>query len=346
MRIVITTEAWPEGDGEVARAMQVAGTAHHAWSVAAPHVDVTAVAVDPGGPRLADVLGGARSVVGGAQAVYTKSGLVLSPQGVENRWNPRALATALLGIAADAAREGVRVPVIVPVGDDAPAGDATDLWGGGLAATRTVLASLSLIALTGSQRPLLGFKGMAAATVAGRESDQAVMTAAQSQEDRWFAIAHDADETAATQVLLGPSRLSAAPGTGAAGGLAYCLAAAGASLTQGAFFASDLAGFHAAAEGAELVVAIASDMTPSGLDNGTVAPAAAEAANRGIPCVVIAPVVHVGKRDLMVAGVSAAFAAGAGRESLAAKIRTVAQTWTPPDRTPPDPTATRDEGDE
>src|SRR5690606_25671230 len=123
-----------------------------------------------------------------------------------------------------------RLPVVVPLGDEAPAGDATALWDQRLTAVRAELSALSITALTTSQRPLLGFRGMAAATVQGRGADPALLAAAQEQEDRWGDIALRAERELPARVLLGPARLADTPGAGAAGGLAYCLAALGAAL--------------------------------------------------------------------------------------------------------------------
>src|SRR5690606_3711382 len=160
----------------------------------------------------ADAVAGSQSRVGGALAVSTGQGLVLAPADDERRWNPQALATALLGLAADAARDAQPVTVMVPLGDESPAGDATDLWGGGLAATRKALAPLTMRALVQGTRPLLGFHGMSAAVRAGRESDIALAQSAQDQEQRWSQIAREADALAGPPGLIGPTRLSDSPG--------------------------------------------------------------------------------------------------------------------------------------
>src|SRR5690606_21609821 len=210
---------------------------------------------------------------------------------------------------------------------ESPAGDALDVWGGGLAAMRAGLARVPLVALVSRPRPLLGFHGLAASTIEGRDSDRALAAAAQDQERRWQHVALEGDALA-RQSLVGSGRLSDAPGSGAAGGLAYCLAAAGARLAPAAAFVADLAGVNAVVA-PDLVVAVCSPLSPAELDHGTVAPASARAAAVGVPCIAIAPDVHVGKRDLMAAGVAAAFAAGPGLEALRDQVRRTAQTWTP-----------------
>jgi glycerate kinase len=213
------------------------------------------------------------------------------------------------------------------LGDEDPAGDAGDLWGGSIAAARAGLTSLAMIALVASSRPLLGFHGMSSAVRAGREADAALATAAQEQEQRWSAMALEGDAIAGAASLIGPSRLSEAPGAGAAGGLAYCLAALGARLTPGAAYVAGALGLGEAAQGADLLVAVTGELTPRTLDAGIASAVAAHAARTGLPAVVLASHVHVGKRDLMAAGLASAHEAGPGRAGLEDGVRRIAQTW-------------------
>ncbi len=262
-------------------------------------------------------------------ATSVRDARVLAPSGSATRWNPHDLSTALLGIAASASASGERVTVVVPLGDEPPAGDATDLWGGGLEALRTALASITVVALVSASRPLVGFHGMSSALRDGREGDLAIGAAAQEQEARWSAIALAADAVVGRPGLIGPARLSDVRGSGAAGGLAYCLAAAGARLTPASAFLYDLAGAAEAATRANLLVAVTETLTPTALDHGLVVPVAAAAGARAVPCVGIAPSVQVGRRDLMAAGVASAYEAEPGINGLAAQVQRVAHTWTP-----------------
>jgi glycerate kinase len=359
----MTVEAWPDEGGGVIPASDAAAMASAAWADRVPGSDVVALAVGDGGPRTADAVEGPRRVLGQAVAVECAAGILLAPLD-SLRWNPHRLASALYGLAREVPDGGRPPTVIVPLGDVAPAGDAIDVWGPSLEAARDALARLTVIALVGASRPLLGFHGMAAATMAGRESDVALAAAAQEQERRWADIAaqveaagfaavgsHAADAvgpdapgtgaaspaTAAGRgSLLGstrgsgaPARISDLPGSGAAGGLAYCLAAAGARLAPGAAFAASLAGLDTIAPPPDLIVAICRDLTPRGLDHGSVVPASAAAARLGVPCVAITPAVKVGKRDLMASGISGAYPAEPGAEALADRVGRVAHTWTP-----------------
>lgn len=315
-------ERWP-GVESVREAGRIAAAA---WGEASD-ATLEVFAVGDGGPRTADAFAPDRISVGGAQAVPTAAGPLLSPKGVEQRWNPHDLATALLGLAA--AADEVQGAVIIPLGDATPAGDAMDVWGPAPAQTRATLAKLSLRALVTSDRPLLGFHGMSASLRDGRESDQAIAIASQEQEARWRSIAATGDAIAARGTLLGPNRLSDAPGSGAAGGLAYCLAALGATLTRASDYLADAVGLSDAAGAADLVLALGGPLTPSTLDTGIATTAARLAARHALPAVAITSELNVGRRDVMAAGLSGTHEGEPGASGLADVVRRVAQTWAP-----------------
>ncbi|WP_062464484.1 glycerate kinase [Demequina soli] len=324
MRAVIAAQSWPRQDSGTLAPDQTARIVRDAWSAAAPHVALDVVATPAGGPRTADALAGETWSVGGARARRVGTVAVLAPAS-GGRWEPGALSAALLGLAA----AGETGRIVVPLGDETPAGDAVDVWGGGLEAARAGVARLDVVALVGSDRPLLGFTGMSAAVRDGREHDAALAQAAQVQEERWAAIAREADPVAARRTLIGPARLSDEPGTGAAGGLAYALAAMGARLVPAAPAAAELAGLDSAAHDADVVVAVTERLTASDLDHGVVSAASSLAARRGVPCVAVTSHLAVGRRDLMAAGVASAHEAEPGEGALGDQIRRVAHTWTP-----------------
>ncbi|WP_062293677.1 glycerate kinase [Demequina phytophila] len=324
MRAVIAAQSWPRPEAGVLPLEATVRIVRDAWSAASSRVALTVIGTPGGGPRTADALAGETWPVGGATARRAGGVVVLAPV-AGPRWEPGALSAALLGLAA----AGETARVVVPLGDEPPAGDAADLWGGGLEASRAGVAALDIVALVGSDRPLLGFTGMSAAVRDGREHDAALAQAAQAQEERWAAIAREADPVASRRALLGPTRLSDEPGTGAAGGLAYTLAAMGARLMPAAPAVAELVGFDAAAVDADLVVAVVDTLAARDLDHGVTSAASVLAARRGVPCVVVTAHLAVGRRDLMVAGVAAAHEAAPGEASLADQIRRVAQTWTP-----------------
>lgn len=316
----MVAQGWPGGVDAAAAALEAA----HAWLDAAPEDEVVSLAVPDGSPRSADVWAGSGAQLGGASAVEHDGATWLAPVGTASRWEPVGLSAALLGLAA--AGDGAR-RVVVPLGDEPPAGDAAAVWGASPEATRDALATLDVVALVGSDRPLLGFHGMAAALLDGREGDAALAAAAHEQEARWTDLARVGDAVAGRAALLGPARPSDEPGSGAAGGLAYALHVLGARLVPAAHGAADAAGLAEVAAGADLVVAIVPELTPRTLDHGLAAPASAAAARGAVPAVVLAAGVRVGKRDLMAAGLASAHEAAPGAEGLVDGVRRVAHTW-------------------
>ena len=332
MRIVLLTDSWPDVNGPALTPRAVGDAIKRAWTAHAPDVVIDAFAVGDGGARSADALAGSRSRVGGADVVQVGDTLVLAaPQG-QKRWEPHALATALLGIAADYShgqpKETPAQTVVIPVGDEPAAGDPTDVWLGGPESMRAGVAALDLVVAVSSQRPLLGFNGMSAAVRDGREHDPAIARAAQTQEERWSEISRTGDAIAQTRSLLGPTRLSDAPGSGAAGGLAYCLAVLGGRLQPAAPLFAALAGAEQAVETANLVIAVVPGLEPRTLDEGAIPAASALAARHGLPAIVLSPNARIGRRDLMNAGVTSAHGGEPGLEGLADTVRRVAQTWT------------------
>lgn len=296
--------------------------AAQAWAAAVPGAALVTLPMGNGGPRSADVLRGARSFVDGAETIDHAGATWLAPTGGASRWNPVDVAAALLGLAK------VGRTVVIPVGDDAIAGDAVELWSGSLPATKKFLEGLDIVVLVSSRRPLLGFDGMSAALLEGREGDAAVAAASQAQEERWQDLAAHGDEVGNRRALMGPTRLSDEPGTGAAAGLAYALAAVGARLVPATQFIADAVGLATeVAKGADLVLGIGSALTPRSLDYGISGPVAAAAAARGVPAAILAPAVRVGKRDLMAAGITSAHEAQEGPEGLSDGVRRLAHTW-------------------
>ncbi|WP_062385777.1 glycerate kinase [Demequina iriomotensis] len=324
MRAAIAAQSWLRPDTGRLTPVDTVRIVRDAWSAAASHVELQVVATPSGGPRSADALAGEVRAVGGATARDVGASVVLAPA-ANGRWEPAALRAALLGLAA----AGEQRSIVVPLGDAPPAGDAVDLWGGGLEAARADLSALRMVALVTSDRPLLGFTGMSAAVRDGREHDAALASAAQAQEERWTAIARAADPVASRRTLVGPGRLSDERGTGAAGGLAYALAAMGAHVAPAAGALAELTGFDRAAADADVVVAVVDRLRAADLDHGAASAASSLAARRGVPCVVVTAELAVGKRDLMAAGIAGAHEGAAGEGGLADQVRRVAQTWTP-----------------
>lgn len=324
MRMVWCVQSWTGGLDVTAAATEVARTV----AELAPHVGIAVHEFGDGGPRSADVVRGERRErVGGADVVRRDGVAWLSPAHGATRWDPVGLSAALIGLATDAPH-GQRM--VVPVGDTPPAGDAATLWGPSIDAFRHALTRLDILALVTSDRPLLGFHGMSAALLDGKQGDPALASAAQAQEERWATLALEADAVAAVSTLVGPARPSDVPGTGAAGGLAYALHVGGARLVPAFRFLVDEARIAEDVSNADVAVVVTPDLTPRTLDHGLARAVSDSAATRGIPTVVLCDTLQVGKRDLMAAGIDAAHRSTAGHDGLRDGVRRVLHTWARP----------------
>lgn len=346
MRVLAAVNGWPGDDALDARTAALA--VGEAWLEAAPGSFIEVFPLGDGGPRTADAWPGERSLAGGAEVVTRGAAIWLAPGRGAVRWNPMDLSAALLGLAAatgpvtqaagkfspaaPAPGASVRqadtpMTVVIPVGDEAPAGDAPHVWGGSLPALRQALRNLDLVVVATTNKPLLGFHGMSASLIDGREGDLALAAASQEQERRWTEIAREGDAVAGRGSLIGPSRLSDQPGTGAAGGLAYALAALGARIVPASQYLAEASGLADGVSGADLVLGVGGDLTPSALDTGVAASVAAVAARGRVPGTMLTTAVNVGRRDLMAAGLSSAHEAAPGPRGLVDGVRRVAQTW-------------------
>ena len=111
------------------------------------------------------------------------------------------------------------------------------------------------------------------------------------------------------------------PGAGAAGGLGAALLALGAVRRSGAALVRELTGLDEALDGAAIAITGEGSFDWQSLRGKLVTSVAAGAAERGLPCLVLAGQVAVGRREAAAAGVDAAYAvtehAGSVEASLA-----------------------------
>ncbi len=128
------------------------------------------------------------------------------------------------------------------------------------------------------------------------------------------------------------------PGAGAAGGLGFGLFLLGATRVSGAGLVRDLTGLDKAMATAQLVLTGEGSFDWQSLRGKLVTSVASAAAERGLPCLVLAGQVSVGRREAAAAGIEAAFAvvehAGSvdaafadPAGTLAALARHVASQW-------------------
>lgn len=233
----------------------------------------------------------------------------------------------------------------------------------GLAELRADWAGVELVAACDVDVPLLGLQGAAAgfSPQKGATPEQAqqleralarfarVAGAAVGEVERVnllaepVAFGHHHDAVPAATARAGGDRLAARPGAGAAGGLGFGLALLGARLVPGAAVVADAVGLDARLGAADLVVTGEGRFDWQSLHGKVVAEVAHRALAHGVPTIVLAGEVLVGRREQAAEGISAAYAVSETRAQLAAALAdpagtltaraaAVARTWSPTPR--------------
>ncbi|MFT7837325.1 glycerate kinase [Saccharothrix sp. BKS2] len=322
MRVVIA----PDCFGGTLTARQVADAVAAGWRRTAPDDELHLRPLADGGPGFVDVL---HAALGGVVRVTTVTGPLGDP--VEARWlehgdtaylesaqacglhlippdrRPGGAETATtrgVGELLNAAREARTV--VVGLG-----GSGTTDGGEGMRATAGPVTA-RLVAASDVENPLLGPHG--SARTFGPQKG-ASPEAVERLEARLAAMAELAD-------------VRDRPGAGAAGGLGAALMALGATTVSGAGLVRELTRLDAALEHADLVVTGEGSFDWQSLRGKLVTAVARGAAERGLPCVVLAGQVSVGRREAAGVGVQDAHAvaehAGSVERSLADPAGTLA----------------------
>jgi glycerate kinase len=271
-----------------------------------------------GAPVQAQVLlvGGTTAYVESAQAC----GLHLVP--VEER-NPRTASSYGVGVLIAAAVETGARRIVVGLGgsatNDGGAGmlaalGATPVAANGVALPHGGAALVSCAGLAGTARlrgaelvvasdvdnPLTGIHGASAVYGPQKGADRDDVQVLDAALSNWA-------EVLERDVPGCPPGLALLPGGGAAGGLGAALLALGARREAGIALVRRLVGFDAAVEAAGLVVTGEGSFDFQSLRGKVVAGVAAAAAAQGVPCVVLAGRVSVGRRETAAAGVDASY---------------------------------------
>lgn len=257
------------------------------------------VAAALGDPRVSEIvigLGGSATTDGGAGLLAALGVVVVDAAG-----RPLPDGGAAL-VRAD------RFAPAVP--GDGPQGDAR-----GPAPLRP---GVRLVAAVDVDNPLLGRHG--AATVFGPQKGADAAAVAEL----------DAALTTFADVLAAWSRdVRDEPGAGAGGGLGAALLAVGAQRVSGAGLVRELVGLDAAIDEADLVITGEGSFDWQSLRGKLVTAVARGAADRGVPCLVLAGQVGVGRREAASVGVDAAYSvaddAGGVEASLADPAATLAR---------------------
>jgi len=371
MRVVVA----PDSFGGTLSAVEAAGAMAAGWGAGAPGVQVDLAPVSDGGPGFVDVLhtslgGDLRSItltgplgeqltaefLLDGDTAYVESaqacGLQLVPA---DRRDPRWTTTYGVGELIGAAIHAGARRVVVGLGGSSTndggagmlaalgmafsdrAGAAISPVGGALAALERADAaylafgrSVDLVAATDVDNPLLGPTGATATYGPQKGATPADV------EELDAALAHYAEVLG--RALPAAADVVAAPGAGAAGGLGFAMLALGARRESGIGIVLGHTGLAERIDAAQLVVTGEGSYDWQSLRGKAVSGVAAAAAAAGVPCLVLAGRVSVGRREMAAAGVAAAYSlvdsagsaeaaqSGAGRE-LRALAERVAGQW-------------------
>ncbi len=205
----------------------------------------------------------------------------------------------------------------------------------GLADVRERLAPVQLVVATTTRLPLTGLRGASAAEAAGRGASPAQ---AQRLESALGHFAEVAQRSLSAGRRLAGSGLAASAGAGAGGGVGFALLLLGGRQTMAVEVVLTVTAFADLAVGFDLVVTGEQVFGWDSLGGGVVASVADAALGIGVPVVVLAEQVQVGRREGLSLGVQAAYAVAGDRarpgdgprdpaDALAERAYRVAGTW-------------------
>lgn len=210
----------------------------------------------------------------------------------------------------------------------------------GLLALREEFAGVDLVLATDVDNPLLGLQGASAVFGPQKGASPEVAQELEGALGRFTEIVARTLPVPTDLLTGAPRRLDKEPGAGAAGGLGYALYLLGGRRVSGVELVLDTVGFRDFVRGSDLVVTGEGSFDWQSL-RGKVAAGVAEAAlEAGLPSVVIAGQVLVGRRETMGLGISGTYAvAETAAEvdaalldpvgTLRARAARVARTWSP-----------------
>ena len=367
MRVLVA----PDGFGGTLSAVEAATAIADGWRRAAPHDEVVTAPLSDGGPGFVDVL---HATIGGELVAVTVRGplgptvpgaVLLAPDGA-TAYVESAQACGLQLVAADArdpwrgSTYGVGELVLAAI----DAGATTVVVGLGGSGTNDGGAGL-LAALGAEPAEMLsqGPRGFGDLRAVDLDAARARIDGTR------LVIAADVDNAllglrGATNVY-GPQKgalpsdlpaldgalatfaersdgktLAAAPGAGAAGGLGYGLLLLGGERVAGIATVLELTGFAREITSAGLVITGEGSFDWQSLRGKVVQGVAAACEPYGVPCVVLAGRVDVGRREMNANGIESAYAMvdlpggldaamGQPASTLAALAERVARTWSP-----------------
>jgi glycerate kinase len=328
MRVLVA----PDSFGGTLSAIEAAAAIAAGWRSVAPADELDLVPMSDGGPGFVDVL--AASLPGGRlipvevtgplgervraeilvaeETVYVESaqacGLHLIP---DSERDPSRTTTYGVGQLIAAAIEQPVRRIVVGLGGSGTNDGGRGAWE--VLGDHPLPATVELVAATDVDNPLLGPNGASAVFGPQKGADRAMVLDLDDRLRAW------ADEV---EARLGIAGTRDRPGAGAAGGLGFALYAWGADRTPGFEVVAAAVGLAGRIETADLVVTGEGAFDAQSLRGKVPAGVARAAQDAGVPCVVIAGRVEVGRRDAAAAGIEVSYAIadllGSGEAALAA----------------------------
>jgi glycerate kinase len=339
----------PDEFGGTLTAVEAAAAIAEGWRAAAPRDALDLAPLSDGGPGFVGVIGAARPkarritthvrdplgrpvpaelLLDGTTA-YVESaqacGLHLL---TEAERDPTVTSTFGVGeLLAHAVAAGAE-RIVVGLG-----GSATNDGGAGMISALgglegwPLLPGIELVAATDVDAPLLGLLGASSVFGPQKGASREQVLALDAALEHWA----DTLETAAGLAVRD------LPGAGAAGGLGAALLAMGAERASGIALVQQMVKLEQRAARADLVVTGEGTLDASSLSGKAVTGVAAAAAEAGLPCIVLAGEVRLGRRETAAAGIDATYAVAdaVGVEAslaqpaaeLAALAERVAREW-------------------
>jgi glycerate kinase len=175
------------------------------------------------------------------------------------------------------------------------------------------LRGAELVAATDVDNPLSGPNGATAVYGPQKGLRPADLDRLDAALARWA-------EVAERDLPAAPPGLAALPGAGAAGGLGATVLALGGRRESGIELVGRAVGLPAALDAADLVLTGEGSFDFQSLRGKVVSGVAAAAAGRGLPCLVLAGQVSVGRREAAAAGVEAAYSVADDAGSVQAAL--------------------------
>ena len=208
----------------------------------------------------------------------------------------------------------------------------------GLLAARDRFAGVDLVIATDVDNPLLGFKGASAVFGPQKGASPELAQELEGALGRFTEIVARTLPNPMDLLTGAPRRLEREPGAGAAGGLGYALFLLGGRRVSGVDLVLDAVGFHDVVRESDLVITGEGTFDWQSLHGKVTAGVAVAALEAGLPSVVLAGQVLVGRRETMGLGISGTYAVAETPEqvdaalldpvgTLRARAARVARTW-------------------